>query len=155
MFNPKSDYALNKLDQDAIVCPSVTGVHTRLTREAFDTEEEFCFWKAFSDGDYQDTEAAGRSYYDKCVSLGTAQKIAAQSAEDDFFFPLLSSSQKQQKNSLLQQIKVMLTDIQYRRLWMLCVEEKSVDLIAALEGVSPRAIYLSIAKAKEIIVNNL
>ena len=48
-----------------------------------------------------------------------------------------------------------MTDIQYRRLWMLCVEEKSVDLIAALEGVSPRAIYLSIAKAKEIIVNNL
>ena len=39
MFNPKSDYALNKLDQDAIVCPSVTGVHTRLTREDFDTEE--------------------------------------------------------------------------------------------------------------------
>ena len=48
-----------------------------------------------------------------------------------------------------------MTDIQYHRLWMLCVEEKSVDLIAALEGVSPRAIYLSIAKAKEIIVNNL
>ena len=39
MFNPKSEYALNKLDQDAIVCPSATGIHIRLTREDFDTEE--------------------------------------------------------------------------------------------------------------------
>ena len=47
MFNPKSEYALNKLDQDAIVCPSATGIHIRLTREDFDTEEEFRFWKDF------------------------------------------------------------------------------------------------------------
>ena len=32
MFNTQSDYALNKLDKEAIVCPSATGVHIRLTR---------------------------------------------------------------------------------------------------------------------------
>ena len=69
MFNPKSEYALNKLDQDAIVCPSATGIHIRLTREDFDTEEEFRFWKDFSDSDYRDTEATGRVYYDNCISL--------------------------------------------------------------------------------------
>ena len=43
MLDPKSDYALNKVDKEAIVCPSATGVHTRLTREDFASEEEFLY----------------------------------------------------------------------------------------------------------------
>ena len=35
MFDSQSDYALNKVDKDAIVCPSVTGGHVRLTLEDF------------------------------------------------------------------------------------------------------------------------
>lgn len=35
MFDTKSDFALNKLDRESIVCKSVTGVHIRLTREDF------------------------------------------------------------------------------------------------------------------------
>ena len=41
MFDPKSDYALNKKDPEAIVYHSATGVHIRLTRENFASEEEF------------------------------------------------------------------------------------------------------------------
>ena len=59
MFNPKSDYALNKLDPDAIVCKSVSGVHIRLTREDFSSEEEFLYWKKLSDSDYHKRELAG------------------------------------------------------------------------------------------------
>ncbi|MDE7246135.1 MAG: hypothetical protein K2O18_19485, partial [Oscillospiraceae bacterium] len=44
MFDPKSDYALNKMDPEAIVYPSATGVHIRLTRENFASEEEFRFF---------------------------------------------------------------------------------------------------------------
>ena len=51
MFNTQSDYALNKLDKEAIVCPSATGVHIRLTREDFASEEEFLYWKELSDSD--------------------------------------------------------------------------------------------------------
>ena len=46
MFDSKSDYALNKLDPDAIVCPSATGVHIRLPREDFASEYQFQHWKA-------------------------------------------------------------------------------------------------------------
>lgn len=56
MFNPKSDYALNKKDQDAIICPSATGVHIRLTREDFISEEEVQQWKEWSDKNYHQTE---------------------------------------------------------------------------------------------------
>ncbi len=52
MFDTKSDFALNKFDRDAIVCRSVTGVHIRLTRADFASEEEFLRWKVWSDGDY-------------------------------------------------------------------------------------------------------
>ena len=41
MFDTRSVYALNKLDKDAIVYPSVTGEDIRLTREDFSSEEEF------------------------------------------------------------------------------------------------------------------
>ena len=69
MFDTKSDFALNKLDRDAIVCRSVTGVHIRLTREDFASEEEFLRWKVWSDGDYYDTEKDGRGFYDYGLPL--------------------------------------------------------------------------------------
>lgn len=52
MFDAKSDFALNRFDQNAIVCRSVTSVHIRLTCEDFASEEEFFRWKVWSDGDY-------------------------------------------------------------------------------------------------------
>ena len=41
MFDRNSDYALNKKDPDAIVCKSATGIHIRLTRLDFSSQEEF------------------------------------------------------------------------------------------------------------------
>ena len=94
MFDHKSDYALNKIDKEAIVYPSVTGIHTRLTCEDFASEAEYSFWKTFSDCDYKDTEDAGRSYYDHCVSLTEARKSTGQSAEDIFFAPIMDAEQR-------------------------------------------------------------
>lgn len=61
MFDTKSDFALNKLDREAIVCKSATGVHIRLTREDFASDEEFESWKKWSDGDYKKTESEERT----------------------------------------------------------------------------------------------
>ena len=41
MFNTNSDYAINKLDPNAIVCRSTTGQLLRITREDFASDEEF------------------------------------------------------------------------------------------------------------------
>lgn len=65
MYDRKSDYALNKQDRDAIVCGSVTGVHIRLTRSDFSSEEEFQKWKAWSDWDYH-TNANGDTVFERC-----------------------------------------------------------------------------------------
>ena len=45
MFNTNSDYVINKLDTDAIVCRSVTGQLLRITREDFSSDEEFEKWQ--------------------------------------------------------------------------------------------------------------
>ena len=61
MFDKKSEYALNKYDQDSIIYISVSG-RIRLTRADFSSEEEFLKWKAWSDADYHETKrTAGAS----------------------------------------------------------------------------------------------
>lgn len=116
MFDTKSDYALNKLDQEAIVCKSVTGVHIRLTREDFASEEEFNYWKKRSDDDYYDTVNAGRSFYDNCIVLNEALDSVGLSIEDVLMAPLLEQEEQDRRSTLICQIKEALTDKQYRRL---------------------------------------
>lgn len=147
MFDTKSDFALNKLDQKAIVCKSTTGVHIRLTQEVFSSEDEFKYWKKWSDGDYKDTESAGRDFYDNCLSLSEAVNTVGISAEDAFFAPLLQAEQKDQQVALLQQIKNVLTETQYRRLWMYCINAMTVEEIAVTEHIAHQNVSKSIRAA--------
>lgn len=155
MFDTKSDFALNKLDREAIVCKSATGVHIRLTREDFASDEEFESWKKWSDGDYKKIESEGRDFYDNCVSLSEASTTLGISAEDVLFAPLAEAEQKEQMATMLQQIKSMLTQTQFRRMWMLYVDGKNVAEIAAQEGVTFQAVYICLSRATKSIVNNL
>ena len=151
MLDPKSDYALNKVDKEAIVCPSATGVHIRLTREDFASEEEFLRWKAWSDGDYKGIESAGRNYYDNCITLTEALKSTGTSAEDTFLAPLLKAEDKEQKTALLQQVKDVLTETQFQRLWLYYVQSMTVEEIAAVEHVAHQNISKSIRAARKKI----
>ena len=160
MFDPKSDYALNKLDPEAIVYPSATGVHIRLTRADFASEDEFQRWKNLSDEDYGDMEKAGRDFYDNCVQMddrvdasgaGPSVEDFLLSKQDDELVRLRTETTA----ASIAQIKAHLTKKQYRRLWLLLVKKLSVEEIAAQEGVTPRAVYACLAKARGIIVNKL
>lgn len=151
MFDPKSDYALNKKDHEAIVCPSATGVHIRLTRENFASEDEFQRWKAWSDDDYKDIESAGRGYYDNCIPLTEVLRSTAISAEDAFFTPLLKAEQREQKIALLQQVKDVLTEKQYHRLWLYYVQSMTVEEISVVENVAHQNISKSIRAARKKI----
>ncbi len=155
MFDKNSDYALNKLNPDAIVCKSVTGVHIKLKREDFTSEEEFLYWKKDSDSNYKEIESAGRGYDDNCVPLAEAMGATAASAEDAFFAPILNAERREQRVTLLQQVKELLTETQYRRLLQYFVEHLSVDEIAQREGVSHQSVSECIAAAKKKIVNIL
>jgi len=155
MFDSKSDFALNKLDKEAIVYKSVTGEHIRLTRADFASEDEFQLWKNLSDSDYMESENAGRGFYDYCVSLEEAWNTTGVSAEDVLFAPMLKAEQKELRTALLRQVRSVLTKTQYRRLWMYYVEAKSAYEIAEIEGASFQAVYICLARAKKTIVDKL
>ena len=151
MFDSKSDYALNKADPEAIVCKSVTGVHIRLTREDFATDEEFITWKKWSDCDYKKIESAGRGFFDNCISLSEGSASLGISAQDAFLAPLMQIEQEEQITAMLQQVKAALTETQYRRLWMYCVEKKTEIEIAQAENVGQPRICRSLRRAQKIL----
>ena len=159
MFDTKSDFALNKFDRDAIVCRSVTGVHIRLTRADFASEEEFLRWKVWSDGDYYDTEKDGRDFYDNGIPLDPrVDKLGAvPSVEADILTMLdaaeASAEQAQRTAVLMEQIKACLTETQYRRLWMFHARKMNVTAIARAEGISKASASRSISAALKNISN--
>ena len=152
MFDKKSDYALNKHDQDSIIYISVSG-HIRLTCADFSSEEEFLKWKAWSDEDYHETEKRGRSFNDKQVDLDDYLDVvgAVPSAEDEFFSELLKVEAQAEEKALrekrLAAMKAILNAQQYRRLWLYYAESKSVTEIAKSEGVTKASVSRSLARA--------
>ena len=151
MFDTKSDYSLNKNDQDAIVCRSADGVHIRLTRKDFASEEEFLRWKNWSDNDYHTMVKTGRGYDDYCISLIEATDAQLPSAEDVMLAPMLEAENNERRAVLLEMVRSSLTRKQYRRLCMYYLQGMTEAEIAKLEDVGQRRISTSISSGKKIV----
>ena len=151
MFDSKNDYSINKNDPDAIVCRSVDGVHIRLTRKDFASEEEFLRWKSWSDNDYHTMVKAGRGYDDNCVSLIEAADAQLPSAEEVMLAPIMKAERDEHRAILLEMVRSSLTSKQYRRLWMYYLQGMTEAEIARQEGVGQRRISTSISSGKKIV----
>lgn len=150
MFDTRSVYALNKLDQDAIIYPSVTGEDIRLTREDFPSEEDFLYWKKKSDANYHKTENDGQND-SRCLSLDTQRDTPAPSAEDVALAPYIEAEQRARRRRMLEQIRANLTARQYRRLCLYYLEGKTQEEIAALEGVTQQRISKSLISGTKTV----
>ena len=156
MFDKKSEYALNKYDQDSIIYISVSG-RIRLTRADFSSEEEFLKWKAWSDEDYHEREKSGRSFNNNRVDLNECLDVigTVQSAEDEFFSKIIEADLQAVKKAMTERrlaaLRSILNAKQYQRIWMYCAEEKSVTEIAKLEGVTKASVSLSLDGAMKKI----
>ena len=156
MFNKKSDYALNKRAKDSIVYISVTGP-IQLNPQDFPSKAEFLKWKRWSDGDYHDTQKAGRSFYDNCIPLDDRlDVVGAVLSVEDALFLALEEAEAQAKRArwcaeLVAQIRSRLTEKQFRRVWMYYVEKLSEREIAALEGVGQQRVSKSLVASKKIL----
>ena len=150
MFDSKSDYSLNKNNPDAIVCRSADGVHIRLTREDFDSEEEFQKWKDWSDQDYYGTEKTGHVFSNHTLSLDclSEKPIAVQSPEDMLIEVIDQQERQELRRLLIEGLGSCLTQSQRRRLWLHCVDGLTVRQIAKTEGVRHPSIIESLAAAK-------
>ncbi len=158
MFDVKSDLALNKARKDAIVCKSVTGVHIELTQADFSSAAEFRRWKKWSDADYQKIETDGRNDAD-CYSLNPERDSTGLSLEDELIATQdkvdADIAQRKTTQDGIAAVRTVLTETQYRRLWMYYVDGLSMTEIAARENVSLPRISSCLAEARKRIVNKL
>jgi len=158
MFDVNSDFALNKAKEDAIVCKSVTGLHIELRQEDFSSAAEFLWWKKWSDDDYQKIEAAGRKDND-CRSLNPERDSTGLSVEDELVAAQDKAdadiAQRKTTQDRIAAVRNLLTDAQYRHLWMYYIDGLSEAEIATREKVCQQRISASLRLAQRKLVNNL
>ena len=133
------------------MCRSADGVHIRLTRENFDSEEEFLRWKNWSDDDYYTMVKTGRGYDDNCIPLIEAVDAKLPSAEEVMMVPILEAECAERRAALLETVRSSLTEKQYRRLRMYYLEGMTEAEIACQEGVGQQRISNSLVSGKKIV----
>ena len=154
MFDNKSDYALNKKDQDSIVYSGSDGHVTRITRADFSSEEDFLFWKSWSDADYKESDYADSYYHRHTMGLDTIGDNAGSvpSPEGMLLYKTEREEQVQEAMELVHVITESLTEVQFRRLWLHHVQLENVRSIAKAEGVAHPSIVASITSAQRKIM---
>ena len=157
MFDPKSDYALNKMAPDAIVYKDAAGEVTRLTLADFSSPEEFLRWKVWSDENYHDTEKATHVFYNHTRSLhGLSEKaIAVPSPEEAMMEDQEQQERQELRRMLMKGLDNCLTPVQRRRLWLYCVDGLTVRQIAKAENVKHQSVVECLTAAKEKLRNFL
>ena len=157
MFNPKSQYALNKKDSDAIVYIDSYGNLIRLTRSDFASEEEFLHWKSWSNENHHTTEKADHVFSNHTLSLDCmAEGAVAAPSPEEFLIGVYEEQERKELHSLLMEgLDSCLTPTQRRRCWLHWVEGMTVRQIADIEDVSHPSIVESLATAKQRLLNYL
>lgn len=69
MFNPKTLFALNKKDQDAIVFTDANGEIIRLTSADFESKDTFRRWKSWYMKRLKEEENENHTYADNTLSV--------------------------------------------------------------------------------------
>lgn len=151
MFDSQSDYALTKLDPEAIIYMGVEGTLTRLTLADFSSPEEFQRWKTWSDESYRQIENAGIAFFKRTLSLrGLSEKAAAvQSPEDVLIEALEEQERAEMRHLLMEGLDSCLTQTQRRRLCLSCIYGLTVRQISQIENVTFKNVAKSIVAAKK------
>ena len=151
MFDNKSDYALNKKDKDSIVYRGCDGNEQRITRNDFASEEEFLFWKKWSDGDYQQTDYEDAYYRRHIVSLdATEGSVLTEASPEEALMACVERAENIHRNKVkVYTLSRSLTKVQFRRVWQHYALGQNVRDIALREGVVHSCIVASIKAAKK------
>lgn len=157
MISTATDYAINKRDFDAIVYRDAFGTITRITKEDFETEEDFLLWKALSDEDYHEIEKAEHLYRDYTLSLEGLPEcaIAVDPAEVTLIADIDEVAREDLRHLLVVGMDKLLTETQWIRVYLHYVDELPLRVIAAQQGVDHKAVLQSINEAKRKILKFL
>ena len=153
MFKKDSLYSINKKNPDAVVYKFANGEESRITQADFATEEEFLAFKAWSDEDLHIEDKREVLAGIRQVSIEDISEAAMATPAVDVVMEhqLQRSEQLRKVSEMVVQLKDKLTETQFRRLWMYCVDGKTEQQIAEIEGVDQQRISKSILAAKKKI----
>lgn len=152
MQDKNSIYALNKRDPDAIVYLD-RGKPIRVTEEDFAAETEFPKLKAWSDENYHETEKKNHVESNHTVSVEGIREsaLATEGPEDRMERKFEREQAKGEAIEKADRIRKLLTEKQFKRLWLYYIEEMTEEEIAAAEKTSQQAVSKSIRQAEERI----
>lgn len=128
---------------------NAAGDIVQITKEEFASEEEFAHWKEWSDDEYRQEYNAEQSYKRLKNKLQKQAEEAFYSQSVEQF--LLNNLADEERKALVNKIKSVLTETQFRRLWLYYVERKTEQQIADIEKVGQRRVSISINVAKKKI----
>ncbi len=155
-FNRISIYALNKKDPDAIVYPTADGKTVRVTREDFPSEEDFLAFKAWSDENFHEEENLDHRESNHTLSMDDLSEAALAVPAVDVVMEhqYQRAEQHRMTTDMVIKLKDKLTETQFRRLWKLKVERKTLEEIASQEKVAFQSVHESIESALKKISKN-
>lgn len=153
MFDKKNEYALNLADKNAIVYQDAFGKLIRITPDQLSGIKEFRKWKNWVKMRAHTTEKKEHIHRNHTVSLADQEDRVTTTSGIDESLVEQENLLFYQQSALeqVQMIRCILTDKQFQRLWMYCVDNLSVEQIALIEGATPPAIYKSIRQSKKKI----
>ena len=153
MYNKKSVYALNKYDAEAIVYPSAEGETVRLTRQDFNSDAEFMFWKQWSDQNYhvEDNADVREARHTIPIDLLPEHALSIPGMERQLLLSLDRFERGKLCEEAIRLIRQSVTELQYRRMWLYYVEGLTQQEIAAHESVGQQRISVSLTAGKKRI----
>lgn len=157
MFNPKSDYALNKKNKKAIVYMDAYGKITKLTADDFASVKEFRNWKNWSDMKYHTEDNKDHHYQRHTYALEYCEDSVSTDPGMEEKIEEEETRREQIQYALEQTawIKEILSETQFRRLWMRYVNGLKLREIAEIEGVSRPCVSDSVLSAKKKVLHHL
>ena len=149
MYKKDSLYLINKKNPDAIVYKFANGEQHEVTRADFPSEEEFLAFKAWSDEDFHTEDKRDVLAGIRQVSIDDISEAALAVPAVDVAMErnYQRAEQRRKAKDMVVQLKDKLTETQFRRLWMLKVEGKTLEEIATEEGVAFQSVHESIEGA--------
>lgn len=179
MFDKKSDYAVNKQNQNRIVYQSVLDVsiyaelkdgivyecyidhqhpEENSIRVSTDmTAESFAYFKKLSDEDYYDTDRDDIAYYQEKCSLfdeDSSEEFHILSAQDELierYDRILQEQGEKEQLSFAKKVLDSLTPTQRRRYLKYTIGGKSTRKIAKEENVTQNQVWKSVKYAENKI----
>lgn len=151
MFNCKSDYALNKKNRTSIIYIDAYDNITQLTAKDFSSEKEFRKWKNWMNMKTHTEEKKDHIHRNRTVSLDYLRELAGSPSGAYDELDEADHRPIAQIDLLVQQIRSVLSEKQFRRLWMYFVEEMTMEEIGEREGISHQNVSKSIGAAMKKI----